>query len=376
MRLTFVRNFFPDGYAQRSHEHTLQMLETPVEPWLLRFTAGEALTSFLPDLTAATAGGRAALLHTELCTFAVNGGWGWKRVDTQPWMSFADYMNPSIHDGRFCFNPRYVTGSIPACLMEAGVWGYNATVCGEPVRRRFGLWLTDAPGYSAETSAISLSEWPRLAMSSLVNVPRGRDLVLHASLGRSWSHPEQAALHWLLFRNAGPSPATAEDEAPAVPVPPTVSFTITGSDGAVSRFLTLPAGTASIEDGRMVQTLEPRAVDTKFYFQETVPPDAPGGGKTMDGQPTIAMQLDGTQLNIINGQWTLEHSLVPARKITETLTAMTEQPADGDYRSENVSVSCERLVMRREKLTGPLPDPGTTTTKVLDGGRTLTVQVR
>ncbi|HWB04070.1 MAG TPA: hypothetical protein VG796_13670 [Verrucomicrobiales bacterium] len=370
-RLTFARTFFPKKALSPACEIAIQILETPADPWLTRLAGGGSMESFIPELKNALTNGGAEVIHTEFCTLTLS----WKRGDTWPWMAIApDYLNPSIHDGRFCYNPRSITGSSPACQMEAENLGaFHATVCGEPVSQRLGLWLPDTPGYTSENSHISLSSWPQFTMAINALLPRDRDLLLHASLGRSWSNPEKTALHWLLYRRMKLPDGAGDYGAPPAELPPEASFTITSANGAVLTHVTLPAVSASVGDGRMLQTVEPGGEKS---FQDAVPKEPQEGRKTMDGQPDIASMLDGIEVNVSEGKWTLKHSPAPARRITETLTAMTEQPAGDNYESKPVSVSVERLVMQRETLTGTLPARGASATQALEGGRTLTVRVR
>jgi hypothetical protein len=370
MQLTFVRSFFSTGDLFAGTGNTIQILETPADPWLPRLTAGKPLTAFTPDLITAVADGGASVLHTEYYTFENS----WNQETTWPRVAIAvDYISPSILDGKFFFTPRSITRSSPAWKLETNCSGtFTASLCGEPVGRKFGLWLPGVPGYSAETSTVPLSEWPQLDMS--VGVPaQGADSVLHASLGRSWRNPEQEAIHFVLYRSLDVPRAGFSVPAEA---PPSASFTITSSVGAVLAWAALPATGASVGDGRMLQSLEPRVAVPEQYFQEAVPANAPDGGKSMDGLPKISSAFDGMRVSLGDGRWTLERSIAPARKITETLTLKTSQDAGGELRFESIPVSCERLVLRREKLTGMLPSPGGETTQALDGGRTLTVRVR
>lgn len=367
MRLTFVRSFFSTGDLFAGTDNTIQILETPAGPWLPRLTTGEPLTTFTPDLITAVADGSASVIHTESYTFESS----WNQETTWPWVAIAvDYIIPSILNGKFFFTPRSLTRSSPAWKLETNCSGtFAASLCGEPANRKFGLWLPEMPGYSAETSTISFSEWPQLEMS--IGAPaQGADSVLHASLGRSWKNPEQAAIHWVMYRSVDTPRAGFSLPAEARP---SASFTVTGSDGAVLAWAALPATGASMGDGRTLQSLEPRPAGPEQYFQEAVPANAPDGGKSMDGGPHISSAFDGMRVSLKEGRWTLEHSIEPARKITETLTLKTSNDAGG---FESIPVSCERLVLRREKFTGMLPAPGGQTAQALDGGRTLTVRIR
>jgi hypothetical protein len=288
-----------------------------------------------------------------------------------------DYINPCIHDGKFCFNPRFSTGSNPACLMEMSeASGLNATLCGEPVKESFGLWLPDVPGFKAETSRLPLSAWAHFKVQTDLPLPQGGDFLVQASLGHAWHHPEQPALHWFLFRSERLPDTPAIEPAPVVAEPSLASFTVTNAEGRILTHVTLPVS-GTLEDGRMLQSLEPRKVDPKHYFQEVVPPEAPDGGKTMDDKLEVSTMLDGTRLAITDGAWTLERSLAPARKITETLTAVTEDCDDkGDFKSAPIQVSCERFVLKRETVTGRLPTAGNSMTLVLKDDSRLTVRVR
>jgi hypothetical protein len=376
VRLTIARAFYPAKEEQASSEYTIQILETPPVPWLPRLVAGVELESLIPELTASLTNGGAAMLHTEIC----NTGefTRWRREDTWPWMAIArDYINPHIHSGKLRFNPRAMDDSTPACTMEAEIGtNFHGTFSGEPVSRRFGFWLKDVPGYSAETSVFSLTEWPQFGMMSSAVLPADRTLLLHVSLGRSRAHPEQPALHWVLFRSTEFHGDLFDIEHRLGSVPPAASFTITDPQGTVLTHATLPASGASVSDGRMIQSLEPRQNARGPDFAEPAAPAAPDDFDAMNGQISISSILDGVELKISDGQWTLEHSLAPARKITETLLVHTEPPSGSDDTKEKVPVSCERLVLRREKLTGTLPAPGGSAVQALDGGRTLTVRVR
>lgn len=373
MRLVFVRTLGSAASGVSSDEHTLTILETPPDPWLPRLTAGPDSAPLVPELIAAAAEGRAAVLHDEVC---VRGPMGWKREATRPWLCFVEYLNPSIHDGKFCFNPRFVYGSAPDGKLEMEQDGrMDLTVSGEPVDRHFGLWLTGLPDYNAENSGVSLPEWPELHLQGLAPLPPGRQMILAVSLGRSWKDPAQRVLHWFILRRSPLTGRNHLDAGDPLPPLPVTSLTIQGKDGAVLEHVTL-AGTGDFHDGRLIQTIQPEKLYGDYDFVETVPADV-GGPGTDTGYQSIVQTLDGTAVTLYDGQWTLRRSQEHARKITSSVTGQTEQPLDGGYApAEPAAVSCERLVLRRENFKGALPAAGASATQELEGGRRLTVRVR
>jgi hypothetical protein len=162
-----------------------------------------------------------------------------------------------------------------------------------------------------------------------------------------------------------------EPVKPSAP-PRVVTFTITDKNGAVLFYAAMPAECSGLQDGRMVRSLQPREGG---YFEEEIPREIKDPTRLANG-PEISSALDGIVIETADGKWKLEQCLGGARKITETLTGHTEQPAGKDYTSENVPVSCERLVMKKEKYNGKLPEPGAEEKLGLDGARILTVRVR
>jgi hypothetical protein len=365
-RLTFTRILAPPRERRHAHETMFTVVETPVEPWLPRLVKGGDLVKLLPELTAA---GDAVIVQREVVTIA--GSAGGKVESEWPWQSFADYLNPSIHDGKLCFNPRYVSGSSPGVRMELAEWMWAATFRGPPVSRRFGLWLEGVAGHDAASSQITLSEWPHLEVATDAPLPPGKEVIIAVSQIRSWSDPGKEVLHWVLARRTEiPGSHRAEPDGSPPPVAPVVSFTITDALGAVEEHVTLRG--SRLLSGREVQSLLLREGQ---LFQDSA--DLPHAGKKMLSQPGFGRMLDGVELCINAGEWSLTHSLEPARRITEHLISFTEQPvADGSQKMEDIPVACERLVIKQEKLTGKLPEPGASLEEWLDGDRTLTVRVQ
>jgi hypothetical protein len=365
-RLTFTRIIAPPRERRHAHETMFSVVETPVEPWLPRLVKGGDLAKLLPELTAA---GDAVIVQREVMIFAAGQR---AKVQSQwPWQSFAeDYLNPSIHDGKLCFNPRFVSDSSPGCSIELDQWACSATFRGPPVSRHFGFWLDGVAGFDAATSSIALSEWPHLEISSEALLPPGQEVILAASLGRSWSDPGKTVLHWVLARRLEiPGSGRAKSDALLPPVPVT-SFTITGANGTVEEHVTLRG--SQFRNGREVQS--PLLREGQL-FQDSA--DLPHAGKKMLSQPGFGRMLDGMFLEVRDGQWSLTRSRAPARKITEHLLSFTEQPlADGGYEMKDIPVGCERLVIEQEKFTGRLPSPGASVEEWLDGDRTLTVRVQ
>ena len=368
-RLTFTRKVTPQRERRHALETMFTVVETPVAPWLPRLVTGGDLAKLLPELTAA---GDAAIVQREVITFMdkLRG-----KVQSQwPWQSFAqDYLNPSIHDGKLCFNPRYVSGSNPGCSIELESWACSATFRGAPESRRFGFWLEGVAGFDASTSYIALSEWPYLEVSSEALPPPGKEVILAVGQGRSWSDPGKTVLHWVLARRLKiPGTGRAESDG-SPPVVPVSSFTITNANGAVEEHVTLRG--SRFLSGREVQNFLPWNVGGEQGFRETAA--IPGSWQKMSRQPHFGRMLDGIELSINAGEWMLTHSRAPARKITEYLLSFTEQPvAEGGYKMEDIPVACERLVIQQEKLTGKLPAPGAALEEWLDGDRTLTVRVQ
>jgi hypothetical protein len=202
-------------------------------------------------------------------------------------------------------------------------------------------------------------------------LPPGKEVIIAVSQIRSWSDPGKEVLHWVLARRTEiPGSHRAEPDGSPPPVAPVVSFTITDALGAVEEHVTLRG--SRLLSGREVQSLLLREGQ---LFQDSA--DLPHAGMKMLSQPGFGRMLDGVELCINAGEWSLTHSLEPARRITEHLISFTEQPvADGSQKMEDIPVACERLVIKQEKLTGKLPEPGASLEEWLDGDRTLTVRVQ
>jgi len=364
-RLTFTRIVAPPRERRHAHETMFTVVETPVEPWLPQLVKGGDVAKLLPELTAA---GDAVIVHREVVTIA--GSADGKVESEWPWQSFADYLNPSIHDGKLCFNPRFVSGASPGVRMELSKRMCAATFRGPPVSRRFGFWLEGVAGFDAASSQIALSEWPHLEVATEAPLPPGQEVIIAVSQGRSWSDPGKAVLQWVLARRTEiPGSVRAEPEGSPPPVVPVVSFTITDANGVVEEHLTLRG--SALRSGREVESLLLRR--NQGFKDSAAVPDAE---RKMSSQPGFGRMLDGVEISINAGQWSLTHSRGPAKKITEHLLAFTEQPLQGgDYKMEDIPVACERLVIHQEKLTGKLPAPGTSLEEWLDGVRTLTVRV-
>ena len=151
------------------------------------------------------------------------------------------------------------------------------------------------------------------------------------------------------------------------------TFIITDAVGTVLAYATVPARGSSLSDGRTIQSLDPRSKNTATSFQE---PERQPPAHALQ-QLGVAATLDGLEVRVdADGKWTLEHSLAPARKITETFFAWTDIPPDSRADPVKVTVSCERLVLHQEKLSGTLPSTGSTYTENLPQNRVLTVTVR